>query len=458
MLDVSLLRAIFPFGVLFRYFLGRFSLLLIIETDQPRTVMKKLLLQLPLLFLILVPLISNAHQPDQSFIYVRVYEKNGIDGRFELHVNELNSIFNLNLDKHPNPEDVMPYLSEIHEYILRNTSFSSEYGKHNILFTGEITTLKVGFGSYLQFHFHLENSEVLPDNMEVTYSAFIRENPSHRNFLTMEYNWKAGLINNEAVFALDFTDGNWTKTWDLSDRSTWNGFMSMIKQGIWHIWIGLDHILFLLALILPSVVRRNDSKNMALQQTAAEKPKFDVYGWTAVKSFKPAFWYILKIVTFFTIAHTITLSLASLKIITLPSQLVESIIALSIGLAAFHNIRPIFKGRDWLIAFGFGLFHGFGFASVLSDLGVKGEFLTLTLLGFNLGVEIGQVVIIALIFPVLFIIRKSKLYPKLLVFLSVFLILVSLYWFVERVFDINLPVDDYLRKEAYKIAVKVGLR
>jgi len=166
----------------------------------------------------------------------------------------------------------------------------------------------------------------------------------------------------------------------------------------------------------------------------------------------------LKIVTFFTLAHTITLSLAALQIITLPSRVVESIIAFSIGLAAYHNIKPIFRGKDWVIAFIFGLFHGFGFASVLGDIGLKDEFLVYSLLGFNLGVEIGQIAIIAAIFPILYLIRKRAIYSKIIVFGSIVLILISLYWVIERVFDVNLGIEDYIRRTLFKLFVKLGLR
>jgi len=210
-------------------------------------------------------------------------------------------------------------------------------------------------------------------------------------------------------------------------------------------------------LILPAVVRRSETVDIG-SDTKTGKNNFNIWGWKPVEKFRPAFIYILKIITFFTIAHTITLSLAALNIIVLPSRLVESIIALSIGLAAYHNIKPIFKGKDWLIAFVFGLFHGFGFASVMGELGFKGEFLTLTLLGFNIGVEIGQVLIIALIFPFLYFLRKKKLYPKLLVYLSALLIIVSLYWLFERAFDIDLPLDENIRTFGGDILRALGLR
>ena len=419
--------------------------------------MKRTLVQLVFIIFLLVPVTIFAHRPDRSLIYLRVYETTGIEGRFEMNAVDINTYLGLDLRKHPTLEEVRKYEEQLKAYILENAAFSSVNGDHKIIFTGEISLLYVNVGSFVRFHFELENTEPLPDELEVTYSVFLDENPAHTNGLGIEYNWKAGLINNEKIIALEFTQSYQTKTLSLTETSLWKGFVEMVRQGIWHIWIGLDHILFILALILPSVVRRR-RETEGPQKGQKVKSFFKISSWEPVKKFRPAFWYILKVITFFTIAHTITLSMASLNLISLPSRIVESIIALSIGLAAYHNIRPIFRGRDWIIAFVFGLFHGFGFATVLSELGFNGEFLILSLLGFNVGVEIGQVVIIALIFPVLFFIRNLKLYPIFLTVLSVLLIFISLYWFIERSLDINLLFDDYLRKEAYKIAVSLGLR
>ncbi|MEL6916356.1 MAG: HupE/UreJ family protein [Bacteroidota bacterium] len=413
--------------------------------------MKKNLLKTIIFVLLLgLPFFGAAHIPNQSYVYLRIYEKQGIEGHFELNVNEINKIFGLSLDKNTSLEELGPYIEDIKTYLLQHTSFDSEFGEHKIKF-GETDLLYLNLGNFLLLDFHLENTNTLPENLNVGYSAVFDKDATHKGFLIIEYNWKAGIINNEANILLDFGPGDTKDSFSLTEVSIWKGFVAMVKQGIWHIWIGLDHILFLLALILPSVVRR------AREKESVER-KINVWGWTPVLKFRPAFLYIIKVITFFTIAHTITLTLASLEIVTLPSRIVESIIAFSIGLAAYHNIRPIFKGRDWVIAFVFGLFHGFGFASVLSDLGLTGEFLTLSLLGFNVGVEIGQLVIIAMIFPILYLIRKSRFYPKILVYGSIFLIIVSLYWCIERVFDVNLGIEDYIRSTAYKTAVYLGLR
>lgn len=419
--------------------------------------MKRTIFQFLLMALLITPLIRTyAHQPNNSLVYLRIYEEEGIEGRFDINVNELNSILGLNLPKKASIDDVRPFMAQINKYLLDNASFSSTYGNHQIVFTDELGVINTSFGSFILIYFYLENVEKVPDDLNVTFKAFIEEHPSHTNLLGIEYNWKAGMINNEALISLEFSKDNYTKTLSLTDTSLWKGFIAMVKQGVWHIWIGLDHILFLLALVLPSVVRRITTP-LARGEATVKKSSFIAWNWVPVERFKPAFLYILKVVTFFTIAHTITLSLAALQIINLPSNVVESIIAFSIGLAAYHNIRPIFIGKDWVIAFVFGLFHGFGFASVLGELGFKGEFLSLSLLGFNVGVEIGQILIIALIFPVLYFMRNLKIYPKFLVFLSSLLIIISLYWLYERAFDVNLPLDEDIRGLGGKILRWLGI-
>lgn len=409
--------------------------------------MKKIITRFLFIFILLSTLLSHAHAPEQGFIFLRVYENDGIEGRFEIQAEDLNKIFNLKLLKEGNDiTAIQPYYEELKKYFLANSGFTSASGVHNITFK-DLGILSTGLGDYVQLFFDLDNVDPLPDTMDVTYNIAFKEAPNHRGFLTMEYNWKAGVINNESNISLYFTPSNPTDRLDLTKVSIWKGFVAMIKQGIWHIWIGTDHIFFLIALILPAVVWRRKEENLS-----------PLKSWKPVDKFKPAFSYIIKIITFFTIAHTITLSLAALQIISLPGWIVESIIAFSIGLAAFHNIKPIFKGRDWLIAFVFGLFHGFGFASVLGDIGLKDEFLVYSLLGFNIGVEIGQLVIIAFIFPILYLIRKRKSYPKILVAGSIFLILASIYWIIERVFDVNLGVEDTIKYWLYEFAVKLGLK
>jgi len=197
-------------------------------------------------------------------------------------------------------------------------------------------------------------------------------------------------------------------------------FTLYLDEGAWHIWTGFDHILFLLSLLLPAVLVR------------------DAGGWHAVASFRTAFVDVAKVVTAFTLAHSITLTLAALSIVVLPSRWVESGIALSVVLAAANNLFPTVANGRWIAAFGFGLLHGFGFAGALHDLGLPADSLALSLASFNLGVEAGQLAIVLLFLPLAFALRSTWTYRRL-VFGggSAAIATVASVWLVERAFDVG---------------------
>ena len=198
-------------------------------------------------------------------------------------------------------------------------------------------------------------------------------------------------------------------------------FGQYLVEGIWHIWIGFDHILFLLSLLLPAVLVHEARR------------------WRGVASFRQALVEVLWVVTAFTVAHSITLSLAALGLISLPSRLVESAIAASVVLAAANNLKPLVEHRRWMVAFAFGLIHGFGFASVLAELGLPQETLVLSLLGFNAGVEVGQLAIVAGFLPLAYALRNTPFYRRV-VFVggSLATLTIALIWFIERAFDLKL--------------------
>ena len=206
-----------------------------------------------------------------------------------------------------------------------------------------------------------------------------------------------------------------------AQASRWAQFSQYLVEGIWHIWIGFDHILFLLSLLLPAVL------------------VLHLRRWQGVSRFGTAARDVLWVVTSFTAAHSITLSLAALGLVSLPSRLVESAIALSVVLAAANNLWPVVEHRRWLVAFGFGLIHGFGFASVLAELGLPADALVLSLLGFNAGVEVGQMAIVAGFLPVAFLLRNTRFYLRGVFVLGSWLtMLVALIWLLERAFDLKL--------------------
>ena len=209
-------------------------------------------------------------------------------------------------------------------------------------------------------------------------------------------------------------------------------------EGIRHIWIGTDHILFLVTLLLASVLVRRSEPEVAqesegLSDDSAASSQAKAKSWFPVGGFPGAFWNILKIVTVFTVAHSITLALASLDVISMEGWIVESIIAFSIILVALNNVFPFFHDRTWIVLFAFGLFHGMGFASVMRDLPFRMGDLTTLLLSFNVGVELGQLVIVIAVFPLIFFLRKWKLYqPVVLVGASLAICAWASVWLYER--------------------------
>jgi HupE / UreJ protein len=168
-----------------------------------------------------------------------------------------------------------------------------------------------------------------------------------------------------------------------------------VVEGVWHIWIGIDHVLFLLGLLVLAPVATVRGRMMA---------------WQPIDRWRSAAGDVVGVVTAFTVAHSITLVLSVMQWVVPPARWVEPLIALSVVLAALNNLLGWFSLRRWRLAFAFGLIHGFGFASVLLDLGLPAHALALALAGFNLGVELGQLAIVAAFLALAWPLRHTAFY------------------------------------------------
>ncbi|HVY80021.1 MAG TPA: HupE/UreJ family protein [Steroidobacteraceae bacterium] len=169
-------------------------------------------------------------------------------------------------------------------------------------------------------------------------------------------------------------------------------FGTFVGQGLWHVWIGYDHLAFLLLLLLPGVLRSTGS------------------GWRGTRNFSETARDLLRIVTAFTVAHSVTLALAATGTVHVPVRPVEMSIAFSIVVAGLLNLFPAAARARLGLAFGFGLIHGFGFANALAELGAHGTRLVPTLAGFNVGIELAQVSLVVLVLPFLLRARHSRFY------------------------------------------------
>ena len=256
--------------------------------------------------------------------------------------------------------------------------------------------------------------------LSVNYSLLFAVDAQHRGLLKLSSN---SVDKDAAPFVVSavFPAENATQNFVLVAPSTLSQFATFVADGVKHIAIGFDHILFLVALLLPAVLIRGKG------------------GWVPVADLRTAFWSVFKIVTAFSVAHSITLSLAVLDVVQLPSRLVESAIAASVLLTALDNLWPFLPRKRWLVAFTFGLLHGFGFASVLVDLKLPASTLLLSLLGFNVGVEIGQLILVVMLVPLAYMARTSQAYTRIALGAgSVLIVMIALGWFLERSLNLTL--------------------
>ena len=195
---------------------------------------------------------------------------------------------------------------------------------------------------------------------------------------------------NQSLYRLSFTESASDHT--VAQGFHLSGFAGAFRLGVRHIAEGTDHLLFLLTLLLPAPLLAVDGR------------------WCQSATVRNSLLHILGIVTAFTVGHSLTLALSAFGLVRLPSRPVEVLIAVSILVSAIHALRPIFPGKESAVACFFGLIHGMAFASTLNELGVTGWYRVVSLLGFNLGIEAMQLVVVLMILPSFLLLRRTRFY------------------------------------------------
>lgn len=353
----------------------------------------------------------QAHKPSDSYLSLQVTDA-GVNGQWDIALRDLDFAIGLDADGDGKITwgETRAKHAEIAAYALARLRVEGDDGQPcPVTAVGPQLVDRHTDGAYTVMQLQVACAHP-PRQLAVAYSLFSDIDPQHRGLLKLETRGQA----RTAIFSPEASEQRF-----MLGQADWiSQFVDYAREGVWHIWIGFDHILFLLSLLLPAVL-------------LWQAPR-----WQADASFKAAFWDVARIVTAFTVAHSITLSLATLGVVSLPSRWVESAIAASVVLAALNNLRPVIQGRRWLVAFCFGLIHGFGFASVLADMGLPQGALALALVGFNLGVECGQLAIVAVFLPLAFGLRRTWFYQRL-VFTggSLLIALLASAWLAERVLN-----------------------
>ena len=354
---------------------------------------------------------AQAHKPSDSYLAITVQGQQ-ITGQWDIALRDLDFAIGLdgNGDGALTWDEIRARHPQIAAYALQRLHIASAEGACTLQ-PGEQLIDNHTDGAYSVLRFTAScPGTTAPASLDIGYTLFADLDPQHKGLLRLTHDGET----QTAIFDPDSP----RQTLSMAAPDRLAQFGAYVKHGIWHIWIGTDHILFLLSLLLPAVLLPGLREQQA--------------------SLRAAFFDVLKVVTAFTLAHSITLTLASLSLISLPSRWVESAIAASVVLAALNNLFPLFRGRRPVAAFVFGLIHGFGFASVLRDLGLPQSALVSSLFGFNVGVEIGQLAIVAVFLPLAWWLRKSWFYRQLFTWGSLAIALVAAIWLVERIADIKL--------------------
>lgn len=365
-----------------------------------------------LFFLLLLTGQALAHKPSDSYLVINTEDGSTlIEGRWDIALRDLQLVLPLdqNGDGAITWGELRRQRNGLASTVLPALTIDAVSGEHRQACALTLTRLQAidhVDGTYAALHWR-GDCQRPPDQLDVGYGFLFDRDPSHHGLLRLEQD--------DDTLTAVFSNRHRQQLMGADAGSQWLAFQGFIRQGMHHILIGYDHILFLLTLLFPAVL------------------VWQRGGWQPATTMTRTLTQTLAIVTAFTVTHSLTLALATLGIITLPSWLVESAIAITVALGAAANLVPQLFPKRWVIAFVFGLIHGLGFASVLADLGLTDSGILLPLLGFNLGVELGQVAIVLLFVPVAYLVRETVAYRRVFVPMgSVAIMILAGVWLADR--------------------------
>jgi hypothetical protein len=369
---------------------------------------------------------AYAHQSPNTLVFADVNPKT-VRLELQMPLTELELAFGNNISQ--DPENLIknfgPQLEEylkahIHAYVTRTNPWSIAVESLRME-KGSYAENNIAYWELVAFVTIVRQPGESTRKFTLDYDVIIHQVMNHAALVSIRRDWEAGKIDpnvtSEAIVISRNTRDNviYPLQVNLEDGSWFKGFKTMVNLGISHIAEGTDHLLFLLTLLLPAALIAAEGR------------------WTKAGSIRYSLTRILKIVTAFTIGHSITLLIGALNLFHFPSQPIEVLIAVSILVSAIHAIKPIFPGKEIFIAAGFGLIHGMAFAQTLSNLQLDFGHMALSILGFNIGIESMQLFVIVLTMPWLIILSRSGHYAYVRIIGAVLAGIAAISWIIERV-------------------------
>jgi hypothetical protein len=300
--------------------------------------------------------------------------------------------------------------------------------KNNAAQAYKITSLKVEkasdkfVGDYQEMILTIEvpvQDDFNPRDFLIDYDAVIHQVPNHFALVKITQDFNNGVFTEDkavtvGVIRYDFSNNSVPPLIvNVTAGGMFKGFYTMVALGMHHIWVGIDHILFLLTLLIVAPLAVKDGK------------------WTLFQGLSFTIKRFLTISLAFTIGHSAALVFGAFDILPVNQKLIEALIAMSILLTALHAIRPFFSNREAFVSFGFGMVHGLAFSESLKSLQLALLPKAISILGFNVGIELMQIIIMAVAFPFL-LISRYKIYNQLRIIFAVITIIIAVIWIIER--------------------------
>jgi hypothetical protein len=387
-----------------------------------------------LYFLLFCPFFALAHQMPNSILNLDIAEKT-IQADLQMPLEDLQVASNIFFGRNAENE-LIRYKKDIQNYLFNHIKIDNW-----TVSVGEITLADVNqaaSGDYKELNAKITlTPNDIKDlrNFDLYYDVITHQVVTHETLISIRNDWKSGIYGENAtqigVINMDVPT-NTIKPFQvrLAAGSTWKGFVALFQLGMSHIEEGTDHLLFLLVLLIPAPLLVENRR------------------WKSYVGTKKSVWKLLKIITAFTVGHSITLLFGTLGWIPFSTKLIESLIAVSILVSAIHAIFPLFFQKEIYIAAGFGLIHGLAFSNTLSNMPLTPTQMGLSILGFNLGIEVMQLFVMLLILPSLLTICYYSLrsYHYFRIFAAVFALVAASAWLLERVTEQPNFIATFLEK------------
>lgn len=364
-----------------------------------------------------------AHPMPNTLLVLKIHEKH-ITGEIMLPLAELQSAVGMKVADNPTrlverlgdslrlyfQQHIRPRSLEGKPWAVQLLDMKVEESRDSLV--GLYQELVVTFEMAPPLHYDLRN-------FYLDYDVVLHRVASHKALVTVKQDWAQGFVREDTltqqvgVIQWDVVSGKLAPFQvSLAPGSWWQGFKNMLMLGISHIIEGTDHILFILTLLLAALRPPSSSKDSPPKSYLRE---------------------IGGVVTAFTIGHSLTLLLGSVRWLHFPAQPIEILIAATILMSAFHAFRPIYPRQEMIVAGLFGLIHGLAFSETLKELELSARQMALSILGFNVGIEVMQLVIIAGVFPILWLLSKTRHYSMVKQISAVLIIIAAMVWLFERV-------------------------